>query len=111
MSEENVEAFKRALEAGNRRDFDALLEELDSEVEWHPAMEALLGGKATVYRGREGARQALQDLFDSFAELHLKISGVRNTWAYLLEFKNGKAIWVRAFLDPREALEAAGLLK
>jgi hypothetical protein len=32
MSEENVEAFKRALEAGNRRDFDALLEELDPEA-------------------------------------------------------------------------------
>jgi ketosteroid isomerase-like protein len=135
MSEENVEAFKRALEAGNRRDFDALLEELDPEVEWHPAMEALLGGKATVYRGREGARQALQDLFDSFAALHLEISEVRDLgdrvlangwmrgrgtesgveiespWAYLLEFKNGKAIWVPAFLDPREALEAAGLLE
>jgi hypothetical protein len=51
MSEENVEAFKRALEAGNRRGFDALLEELDPEVEWYPAMQALLGGEATAYRG------------------------------------------------------------
>ena len=97
-----------------------------------PGDGALLGGKATVYRGREGAREALQDLFDSFAELHLEISEIRDLgdrvlahgrmcgrgtesgveiespWAYLLEFKNGKATWVRAFLDPREALEAAG---
>jgi ketosteroid isomerase-like protein len=133
MSQENIEAFKRALEAGNRRDFDALLEELDPEVEWHPAMQALLGGEATVYRGPEGAREALRDLFDSFAELHLEISEVRDLgdrvlahgrmrgrgtesgveiespWAYLLEFRNGKAIWVRAFLDPGEALGAEEL--
>jgi hypothetical protein len=72
-------------------------------------MQALLGGEATVYRGREGAREALQDLFDSFAELHLSEirdlgdrvlangwmrgrgteSGVEieSPWAYLLEFQ------------------------
>ena len=33
MSQENVEAFKRGLEAGNRGDVEALLEELDAEVE------------------------------------------------------------------------------
>ena len=29
MSEENVESFKRGIEAGNRRDIEALLAELD----------------------------------------------------------------------------------
>jgi len=29
MSQENVEAFKRAIEAYSRRDIDALLEEID----------------------------------------------------------------------------------
>jgi hypothetical protein len=48
MSQENVEAFKRALNAGNRRDIEALLEELDPEVEWHSAILASLGGEATV---------------------------------------------------------------
>ena len=38
MSRENVEAFKRSFEAGNRRDFDAMLEEFDPKVEWHPAV-------------------------------------------------------------------------
>src|SRR5918994_7434095 len=51
MSKENVEAFKRALEAGNRRDFDALLEELDPEVEWHPAMERCWEGKRRCIGG------------------------------------------------------------
>ena len=31
MSEENVEAFKRAVDAGNRWDYEALLEGLDPE--------------------------------------------------------------------------------
>jgi hypothetical protein len=36
MSRENVETFKRAVDAFNRGDIDAVLEELDAEVEWHP---------------------------------------------------------------------------
>jgi hypothetical protein len=37
MSQENVEVFKRAFDAINRRDADALVVELDPEVEWHSA--------------------------------------------------------------------------
>ena len=33
MSQENVETFKRGLDAYNRRDIEALLEELDPDVE------------------------------------------------------------------------------
>jgi ketosteroid isomerase-like protein len=43
MSQENVDAFKRGLDAGNRGDVDALLEVLDPEVAWHSAFHALLG--------------------------------------------------------------------
>ena len=32
MSQENVENFRRGLEAYNRRDLDALIEELDPDV-------------------------------------------------------------------------------
>jgi hypothetical protein len=55
MSQENVERFKRGIEAYNRRDVEALLQELDPEVEWYPALEVLLGGEATVYRGHDGS--------------------------------------------------------
>jgi hypothetical protein len=41
VSEENVEAFKRALDASNRQDFEAALEEIDPEVEWHAAIQTL----------------------------------------------------------------------
>jgi ketosteroid isomerase-like protein len=84
-------------------------------------------------RGHQSARVARQDLSETFAELHLEISEIRDLddrivairhmrgrgtnsgaeiespWAYLVEFNNGKALRVRAFLDPKEALEAVGL--
>ena len=45
MSEENVEAFKRGIDAFNRGDIDAFLEGLDAEVEWHPVFQVvMLGG-------------------------------------------------------------------
>jgi ketosteroid isomerase-like protein len=133
MSRGNVESFKRALQASNRRDFDAVLEELHPEVEWHPAVAEVLEGRATVYRGREGALAVIRDFLSSFPELQFEFSEIRDLddrilatgWirargaesgieinaplAYLARFKEGKAIWVRSYLDPNEALEAAGL--
>jgi hypothetical protein len=62
MSEENVEAFKRATEVGNRRDVEAILEELDRDVEWHDVFALMFGGEATVYRGHEGVREVVRVL-------------------------------------------------
>ena len=59
MSQENVETFKGALDAFTRRDIDAFLEAFDPEVEWHAAMEIMLGGEARIYRGHEGVREWL----------------------------------------------------
>ena len=133
MSQENVEAFKRGLDAGNRGDVEALLEELDPEIEWHSALHALLGGEQTVFRGHDGVRAMIGDLYEAFGEIHIEISEIRDLGdrlvaigrtrargkasgaetetplAMLAEVKNGKTISIRAYLDPDEALEAAGL--
>ena len=133
MSQENVEAFKRGLDAGNRGDVEALLEELDPEIEWHSALHALLGGEQTVFRGHDGVRAMIGDLYEAFGEIHIEISEIRDLGdrlvaigrtrargkasgaetetplAMLAEVKNGKKISIRAYLDPDEALEAAGL--
>jgi len=133
MSQENVELFRRALEAFNRRDLDALLEQLDPEAEWHPGVQSSLEGETTTFRGQEEVRKGLQGLIDAFEDLYLEVSEMRDLgdrvlamgrlqahgtesgveiespWAYLVEFRSGKAIWVRAFLDRKEALDAAGL--
>jgi ketosteroid isomerase-like protein len=133
MSEENVELFKRAIDAGNRRDWESLLETLDPEVEWHPGLAASLAGEATIYRGREEVREVLQEYLEALSDLRLEFSDIRDLGdqvlavgqirghgaesgvevesplAYLIQVRNGKATRVRAYLDPKEALEAAGL--
>ena len=132
MSQEHVDAFKRGLEAGNRRDVDGLLEVLDADIAWHSALHALFGGEKTVYRGHDGVREMIGDLYDAFDEFRIEISEVRDRGdrivsigraharggtsgadvampiAFVTEFKDGKAISVRAYLDPDEAVEAAG---
>jgi ketosteroid isomerase-like protein len=133
MSQENVEAFKRGLEAGNRGDVETLLEELDPEVEWHNALLALLRGEQAVFRGHDGVREMIRDLNEAFDEIHIEISEIRDLGdrlvaigrtrargkgsgvptetplALLTEVKNGKTISIRGYLDPKQALEAAGL--
>jgi ketosteroid isomerase-like protein len=78
MSKENVEAFRRGLEAGNRGDVDALLDELHPEIEWHSALHVLIGGQQTVFRGHDGVRRMIGDLYEAFAEVHIEMSEFRD---------------------------------
>ena len=133
MSEENVEAFRPGVEAYNRRDVEAVLEVLDPDVEWHDVFQVVLGGQATVVRGHEGARALMRDHQEAFDELETEYSDMRDLGDQLVaigvarvrgresgveiksplgavvDFRNGKVIRIRTFLDPSEALEAAGL--
>ena len=133
MSRENVEAFKRGVEAANRRDLEAALEEFDPEVEWHSGLLMSLEGEATVYRGHEGIRVLYRDFDELFDKVHWEYAEIRDLGdrvvgigrfhmrgkgsgaetespiCSVVDFKNGKAIQVRTYLDPNEALEAAGL--
>jgi ketosteroid isomerase-like protein len=134
MSQENVEAFKRAIEAANRQDVESFLANCDPEVEWpRPAILMSLGGDAKVYRGHEGVREVLEDVYEVFAELHLEFSEIRDledrvvaigglrprgtesgietvaALGYVVDFKDHKAVRIQTYLDPKEALEAAGL--
>ena len=76
MSEENVESFKRGVEAGNRGDIEAFLAELDPEVEYHAALP-MVGGNA-VYRGHEGIREWLEDVGDVLAETEFEFPEIRD---------------------------------
>jgi SnoaL-like domain len=90
MSEEKVEAFKRAIEAANRQDVEAFPANCGPEVEWpRPAILMSLGGGAKVYRGHQGVRDLLRDVFEVFAELHLEIV---SELGYVVDFKNQKAV-------------------
>jgi len=133
MSQENVEAFKRGLEAINRRDVEAMLEELDPQVEWHDVFSLMLVGEAKVYRGHEDVRELFRDLFAAFAVIESEYPEIRDVGDQLVaigrlrargmesgaelesqvvsvcEMKNGKVLRIQTYLDLKEALEAADL--
>ena len=132
MSQESVDVLKAGMECFERRDVDGAIELLDPEVKWHPAFTALLGGETTVFRGHDGAREAMRQFWEVFSETHFEVSEIRDLgdqalaigtmrargaesgaeiaspWAWLVRSKNGKATSIRAFTDPAEAIEAAG---
>ena len=133
MSQENVEAFKRFADANNRRDVEALLKELDADVEWHSAVLRSLGGDTTVHRGHDGVRAMLRDLYEAFSDFRVDFSEIQDhgdrvvalgRWitrgeesgvevtpplASVVDFKNGKAIRVRSYLNPEDALVDAAM--
>ena len=134
MSEENVEAVRRVVEAWNADDLDAYLADLDPEVEWHPSIEPALEGGETTYRGHDGAGKAwadyrggawerltiriqeIRDLGESVLvlghiDLTARTTGIEFTEEFgsLMIFRGGKVLRSQDFLSHAVALEAAGL--
>ena len=106
---------------------------LDPEVEWHSALLIPFGGEGTVSRGHEGVREVLREVYEALAEIHLEYSEIRDlgdrivgigqirtrgkqssvvteiAFGTVTDMKNGRASRIWTYLDPQEALEAAGL--
>jgi ketosteroid isomerase-like protein len=92
-----------------------------------------MGGKQAMYRGHEGVREWLGDVYETLSEFQLEYSEIQDLGeraiaigrirargtaseaeiesphGTVVEFADGKGIRIRNYLDPREALEAAGL--
>jgi len=65
MSQENVETLRGGFDAFARGDLDYVLERLDPDVDWSPAIAPILGVESV--RGREGVRRFFtRDLFEGF---------------------------------------------
>ncbi len=137
MSQENVEIVRRGIEefrAGLARgDPGAVFDSgvLAPDAEWIPAPNT--PGLNPVYRGREGFVEFLRTWTEDFewsidlervidagddrvvAVFHQQATGkasgapVELQMALLYELESGRVIRMRNFLDPAEALEAAGL--
>ena len=78
MSQENVEAFNRGIKAMNRGDVEGVLRELHPSVEFHMALQELVGGEAAVYHGHDGVREYLRDMDEAFAEVELDYTEIRD---------------------------------
>lgn len=131
MSEENVELIRRAIDAYNRRDIESLLETLDPEIEWHPALPGVLAGGGHRYRGHDGIAEMFRDFADVLDEIRFdyreiidrgdtivaigeirtrgKTSGIETVAGYACvgRIRDGKGVSLVGYLDPAEALEAA----
>ena len=132
MSEENVEIVRSGYEAFARGDVEGVLEIMDPEVEWDPALGPLLGvgpvwGKEALRRfltedipagfdDFESRPLSIEDLGDSvLVHTHLlgrgRASGVPvSLEAFsLITLRDKKTVSYRDFETRAAALEAAGL--
>ena len=132
MGEDRRELLRRAVEAYNRRDVEALLRELDPEVDWIPALPGSLG-EIPSYHGREGIAQMFEDLFEALDEIHFEVEGMRDLgdrvvaigyvrtrgkasgvvtespYAAVVDIRDSRGTRVRGYLDIDAALADAGL--
>jgi ketosteroid isomerase-like protein len=129
MSQENVELFHKAVEGYNRRNIESMLESWHPEGEWYPFTAAVEGDEA--YQGHEGIRQWWANLDATFEELEASVDEVRDLGddilalghlrargrgsgvsldteiGWVVRFRDGLAVWGRAYRSHAEAREAA----
>jgi ketosteroid isomerase-like protein len=131
MSEENVELVRRAIDAFNRRDLDALLALADPDIEYFPRILELEGGGP--FRGHDGVRSWWESWLGTFPDISTEIEEVQDlgnvtvartrlrghgiasgaileqTAWQVAEWRQRKCVRYRTFASEAEALEAAGL--
>jgi ketosteroid isomerase-like protein len=122
---------RQLVDAVASQDLARLIELTDPKVEWNSFFAQLQQGG--VYRGHDGIRQYAEDLRETFELLRTDIidtlcigavvlmvgrlryrgkgGGVESESlvGYLLQVRRGRAVLMRAFREPEEALEAVGL--
>ena len=131
MSQENVELARRAISGWNEWGIQALIESMDTEIEFHAPKESMNPG---VYRGHAGVRDYFERLAEVVSEQHIESFDVVDVdedrviavvqlfgrtahfeqeieakWAWLITVRNRKATRVETFTDRAQAFEAAGL--
>jgi uncharacterized protein (TIGR02246 family) len=136
MSQEKVQATPLRLvedyyQALNQRDVEAVLSLFTKDAEYLPFNVSMVEGGS--YQGHAGIRKFFQDAADTWEYLHAEPQTYRATGdqivvtghlrcrgkqsgidvdspaAWVWTILGGKASRMRVYLDPQEALEAAGL--
>jgi ketosteroid isomerase-like protein len=133
MSQENVEVATRAIDAWNRCDLVAFLQEWHSDCEWRPAFPKGTEGTGSVFRGHEGIDRAwgavrvawtvyrldveeartvgdeLLVLGDIFARGARRGIELESPWGAVVRFRDRKLMSAWDWLSREEALKAVGL--
>jgi ketosteroid isomerase-like protein len=130
MSQESVENVRRGIDAWNRGDLDEWLGGFAPEAELHTTGRFADQG---VYRGRAGLQRYWAEIREDIEAISLSISDLRTSgdrvffevtsrgrgkrskvpverpiW-FITTLRDGLAVRVETYVDPTEALEAAGL--
>ena len=133
MSEENVEVVRRVGEAWNESGFQGVIEQglLHPDIEYHddrrwPEARSAFGTAAFLERFEEfldllgeDASITTEQVLDAGEDQVVVIfrlsgrgraSGIPHDhrWGYLCRVRDGKVHFMQAYLEPQEALEAAG---
>jgi SnoaL-like domain len=130
MSEENVQLYRRGIEAFNRRDLEAFLALADPGVIGVSRVLAIEGGS---YEGHEGTRDWWNELLGVFPDFTIEIVWVRDAGKFTVsalrnrahgegsaapleelvwqvsEWRDGLVVQWQMYESERDALEAAGL--
>jgi ketosteroid isomerase-like protein len=130
---ENLERYREAIDAWNRRDLVWILEQTSPRFEFHTAQ--LFPGIEPVYRGREGMVEFWTTFIEEpWALLHIDLDELLDTpdgrvlalltftgtgrdsgdevsvrYAHLCRFEGDEVIRIDAFADWDEARRAAGV--
>jgi ketosteroid isomerase-like protein len=128
-AEENVEIYRKLLEAFNREGVDGILQYFSEDVEVYDP--DLPGGG--LFRGHQGVRDFISQLTEGFDLLEIRdyelvpagdrVVGLLHTYArgrqggveveirdaHVHTFRDGKIVHWRLYLDRKEALADAGV--
>ncbi len=131
MSRENEQVVHRIAGALGPRDLSTFLEVTTPDVEWHSSLSVISEGGA--YHGHEGVRQYFKDVAEAFESFEGtldgvlsvgdvvigvgeimfrgKASGVEQTQqlGWVLRFRDGRVVYLRAFRNPEQAFASVGL--
>jgi uncharacterized protein len=132
MSAENVASIKRAYEAWNRGDLDAVLDNFDPSVEWWDRGDSF---DATVRRGHDGLMAGWAEIAEAFSDFCMepkefidigdyvvvpvhRVGTGRGSGALIEEdevhvfrIRGGKTVELREYQEKQEAVEAVRLEK
>ena len=125
-----MDGFRKAIAGYNRGEIGPMVEITHPDAEWYPFTAAVEGDEA--YHGPEGIRRWWANVQASVDQVEATVDDVRDLGdrllafghlrarfrsgvpldteiAWLLRFRDGLAVWGRAYQSHAEALEAAGL--
>jgi len=131
MTEENVELYRRGIDAFNTRDLDAFLALAHPDVAGMSRLSAMEG--RSYRRGHDGTREWWTDLLGVFPDFRMEVVWVRGAgdqtvselrltghgegsaapleevvWQ-VVEWRDGRVVRWQMYEEERDALEVAGL--